>query len=266
MSTTTVDAPAVVTAPQRAPIPATRLVSVELQKMFDTRSGFWLVTGGAIAAALATLATILFAPHEAFRYSTFAAAIGAPLSVVLPMMGVLSVTSEWTQRTGLSTFTMVPHRGRVIAAKLAATLLVGIGSIAVAMTVGAVGNVAGSSLAGVPIRWDSSVADLAHVVLADALGMLMGFTLGVVIRNSSGAIVSYFVYALVLPAIFGTLANFQSWFADIQGWVDFRFSTTALYADHVSATDWAHLAVSGILWLVIPLAIGLRLLMRSEVK
>ena len=32
------------------------------------------------------------------------------------------------------------------------------------------------------------------------------------------------------------------------------------------AEQWAHLAVTGIIWLVLPLVVGLRLVLRSEVK
>jgi hypothetical protein len=35
-------------------IPMGRIVGVELRKMFDTRSGFWLMASIAIAATLAT--------------------------------------------------------------------------------------------------------------------------------------------------------------------------------------------------------------------
>ena len=67
-------------------------------------------------------AVILWAPDSELTYDTFAAAIGFPMSVILPMVAILSVTSEWTQRSGLTTFTLVPHRGRVIAAKAVATV------------------------------------------------------------------------------------------------------------------------------------------------
>ena len=39
------------------------------------------------------------------------------MTIILPMIAILSVTSEWSQRSGLTTFTLVPHRGRVILAK-----------------------------------------------------------------------------------------------------------------------------------------------------
>lgn len=267
-ATATLDRPA--RAPHAArtidPIPMRRLVGVEISKMFDTRSGFWLLTSVGITATIATIATILFAPKEDLGYGNFAAAVGFPMSVILPMIAILAITSEWSQRSGLTTFTLVPHRGRVITAKLAATLLVGAASIAIAFAVGAVGNVVGSSIAGVDVTWNIPLGDAALIFLADGLGMLMGFTIGVLVRSSAGAIVGYFVYALVLPAAFGTLAGFKDWFADRQGWFDFQFSSTRLYDGDLSGTDWAHLAVSGSYWLVLPLVIGLGLALRSEVK
>jgi len=268
MSATTMAAevasPRVRTTPRR--IPTSRIIGVELRKMFDTRSGFWLMMSVAITAVLATAATLLFAPRDELTYSSFAGAIGVPMTIILPMIAVLAVTSEWSQRTGLTTFTLVPHRGRVIGAKLAGTLLVGVVSIAIAFAVGAVGNIVGSAIAGVSTTWDISAGNAVTIFLGDALGMLMGFTLGVLIRSSAGAIVAYFVYALVLPVLFQTLAGVQHWFHSLQGWVDFNFASSALYDGGLSATEWAHIAVSGLVWLVIPLAVGLRLVLRSEVK
>ncbi|MCW2786444.1 MAG: transporter permease [Marmoricola sp.] len=268
MSTATIERTAPVSRPARVhePIPMTRLVGVEVSKMFNTRSGFWLLASSGIAAAVATIATVLFAPKDQLGYGNFAGAVGFPMSVILPMIAILAVTSEWSQRTGLTTFTLVPHRGRVIGSKLVATLGVGAVSIALAFAVGALGNVIGSSIAGVPVRWDVSLGSAALIFLADALGMLMGFTLGILIRSSAGAIVGYFVYALVLPAALGTLASFQDWFASRQGWIDFNFSVGNLY-DHIpSSKEWAQLGASGMLWLVIPLAVGLWMVRRSEVK
>lgn len=248
------------------PIPMSRIVGVEVSKMFNTRSGFWLLASVGILSAIATIATVLFVPNDEVTYEGFAAAVGFPMSVVLPMIAILSVTSEWSQRSGLTTFTLVPQRGRVIGAKLIATLAVGVASIGIAFGVGAIGNVVGSAIVGVDTTWDVTLSDAALIFLADALGMLMGFTLGILIRSSPGAIVGYFVYALVLPAALGTLAAFQDWFADRQGWIDFNFASTRLYEGDVVGKDWAQLAASGTVWLLVPLAIGLVSVTRSEVK
>jgi len=248
------------------PIPFSRVVSVELRKMFDTRSGFWLMMSVAITATLATGAVILWAPDSELTYDTFAAAIGFPMSVILPMVAILSVTSEWSQRSGLTTFTLLPHRGRVIGAKAVATVIVGVTSMVVAMAIGALGNIIGTAITGTPRVWDDSVQHLALIVLANVLGMLIGFTLGVVIRNSAGAIVGYFVFTLVLPTLSGLLAANAAWWHDAQAWVDFNFAQSALFNGEMAAKDWAHIATASGIWLVIPLAVGLTLLMRSEVK
>ena len=75
------------------------------------------------AAVVATGAVILFAPDDQIVYDNFGAAIGIPMTLLLPIMALLSVTSEWSQRSGLTTFTLVPNRGRVILAKLVVSVL-----------------------------------------------------------------------------------------------------------------------------------------------
>src|SRR5579862_249593 len=107
------------------------------------------------------------------------------MTVLLPVVALLSVTGEWSQRAGLTTFTLVPHRGRVIRAKLAGTLLIGVVSMLVALAIGAVGNLVASTLVGVPTVWDLSLASILYIIGANLLGMLVGFMLGVVTRNSA---------------------------------------------------------------------------------
>lgn len=247
-------------------IPLTRVVGVELRKMFDTRSGFWLMASIGITATLATVAVIVFAPDDQITYESFASAVGFPMSVILPIIAVLSVTSEYSQRSGLTTFTLVPHRGRVVLAKAIATVGIAVASMALAMAIGVVGNLAGSAIAGVDPVWDSSVSDLLYIVLANVLGLLVGFMLGVLIRNSPGAIVAYFVYSLVLPGLSSVLAANAGWYETRRQWLDFNYTQTALFEGHLTGTQWVNLAVTGSVWLVLPLVVGLVTLMRSEVK
>jgi ABC-2 type transport system permease protein len=252
------------TAPAR--IRQSRVVAVELRKMFDTRSGFWLLAGIVILSVIATGAVIAFAADRDITYNSFGAAVGIPMTVILPVIAILSVTGEWSQRNGLTTFTLVPHRGRVIRAKLVCAVAVGAVSMLVAFGVGALGNVLGSSIRGTDLVWDMSVGTLLDIVLANVLGLLVGFTLGVLVRSSAGAVVGYFVYSFVLPPLAGLLAASQSWWRDVQPWVDFNFAQTALYDGGLTGQQWAHLAVSGTVWLALPLAVGLALVLRSEVK
>lgn len=268
MSATTLAGPTTPTVPVTgfAPIPLSRVVSVELRKMFDTRTGFWLLCSIGILAVLATGAVILFAPDADLDYETFASAIGIPMAVLLPVIAILSVTSEWSQRTGLTTFTFVARRGRVITAKMICAVGVGVVSMLVAAGIGALGNLLGSAITGRDAVWNVSLVELALIILANVLGLLVGFMLGVLLRSSAAAIVAYFVYSFVLTGLSALLAASQAWFADLQPWVDFNFAQGALFEGSVSAEQWAQVGVSGLVWLVVPLAVGLRIVLRSEVK
>ncbi|MBM0127680.1 ABC transporter permease subunit [Pimelobacter simplex] len=271
-SATTLDAaPGVVPTPERTrPVPARtpfrRVQYVELRKMFDTRSGFWLMASIVITSTIATVITLLVGDRDDLTFESFAAAIGSPMSVILPVIGVLAVTSEWSQRTTLTTFTLVPGRSRVLAAKLLNTLAIGFVGMVIALGVGALGNLVTSMITGIDPVWDISAGTFAQIVLANELGMLLGFALGLLFRSSPAAIVGYFVVNLVLPGLSGALASAQEWWADNAGWFDINDTRFLLFDGNLTSQDWAQLGVTSVLWIVLPLLIGTRLVLRSEVK
>jgi hypothetical protein len=244
------------------------VTAVETRKMFDTRSGFWLMASIVISAVLATTAVILFAPDNELTYSTFGTAIGFPMAALLPVIAILSVTSEWSQRSGLTTFTLVPHRSRVILAKAIAAVAMGVVSMLLALAIGALGNLVGTAITGTPVVWNIAWVDVGSIIVGNVLGLLSGFMLGVLIRNSPGAISTYFGFSFLLPPVLGLLATSQQWFRDARPWVDISFAQTPLFMFNGSITgeQWANIAVTGVVWLAIPLVVGVRLVLRSEVK
>ncbi|MEH3033257.1 MAG: ABC transporter permease subunit [Aeromicrobium erythreum] len=264
MSTTT---PATVDTSVRS-VPVTRLVGVELRKMFDTRSGFWLMASIGIIALLATIGVIAFVPPESLSYGIFGSAFGVPMNILLPVVAILAVTSEWSQRTGLVTFTLVPHRGAVVLSKFLAVIAAGVMAMLVVLAVGALGNLVGSGIRGVSPQWDLSLEDFLLLLLGNVLSMLIGFMLGILIRNSAAAIVAYFVYSFVVPTIFGVLSALpatKDWFGDIQPWIDVNSAIGQLF-DQPTAKDWAHLLVSSIPWFFLPMGLGIWRVLRAEVK
>ena len=254
------------TRPAPAPIPFRRVLQVELRKMFDTRTGFWLMASIVIASVIATVLTILLGNRDDLSFDAFAAAVGSPMSIVLPVIGVLAVTSEWSQRTALTTFTLVPSRPRVLAAKLVDAVVIGAISMLVALGIGAVGNLVTAMITGNDAVWNISAGTFAQIVLANELGMLLGFALGLLFRNSPAAIVGYFVIIMVLPGLSGALAAAQPWWSDNAGWFELNDTRYLLFDGSLTSTDWAQLGVTSILWIVLPLLAGLRLVLRSEVK
>ena len=265
MTTTTYPAPAT-EVDRTAPVTLGRVIQVELRKMFDTRSGFWLMASLVILGVAATIGTVLFAPDDQLTHNTFAAAIGFPMTIVLPMIAILSITGEWSQRTGLTTFTLVPHRGRMLVAKTAASIVVGVAAMLVALVAGVVGNVVGTAIAGTDLVWDLSVAQFGTIVVGSLLCLLTGTMLGMLIRSSPGALVAYFVITLVVPTLFGILASSQPDFADIQPWVDAELARSFLFEGPPEGEQWAQVAATAGLWLLLPGLLGIRLVLRSEVK
>ena len=132
--------------------------------------------------------------------------------------------------------------------------------------IGALGNLVGTRIAGVDPVWDVTVTNMATIVLANVLGLLVGFMLGVLIRSSAGALVAYFVYSFLLPTLSIILANSQDWFRHLQPWVDFQYASGTLIDGTVTSQQWAHLATSATAWLALPLVVGLVLVTRAEVK
>jgi ABC-2 type transport system permease protein len=252
------------TAP--TPIPVGRLVGVELRKSFDTRSGRWLLASLGLAAVLTTGAIIAWAPADQLNYSQFTLAIGVPMTIILPIIAVLSVTSEWSQRSGLATFTLVPHRGRVLGAKAIAAALVTLPATAAAFGAGALGNLGGAALAGSDPVWDQGWVDVGFFALGQTLLLLTGFVLGALIRNSSGAIVAYMLYGFVAPGLLAFLAFNQEWFADARPWVDAKYNQDALLRGVLTGDGWSHLVVTSLVWLVVPMVFAVVNVLRSEVK
>jgi ABC-type transport system involved in multi-copper enzyme maturation permease subunit len=219
-----------------------------------------------MVALIATGATMIFGHRETLRYSEFAKAVGIPTTVILPILGALAVSSEWGQRTALTTFTLVPSRARVVTAKLIVVIAVGLASLAAVFVAAALGNLVNAAIAGISPQWNMSMSQILQIVLADGIGMLMGFMLGAMFRNSAAAVVGYFVYELVLPGVSQALAGAQPWWQHNAGWFDLRSASIPLYDSGITAHQWAQLGVSTVIWLVIPLAIAVRLVLRSEVK
>jgi ABC-type transport system involved in multi-copper enzyme maturation permease subunit len=145
------------------------------------------------------------------------------------------VTSEWSQRTALITFALVPHRARIVSAKiLALALALALGLVVLVLCVGL--SLLGTAVGGSddPARGDLSAALLGGTAIYLLTAMIQGVAFGAAIRSSAPAIVAYFVL----------LAN----------------------GDSLGATEWARVGTSLLLWMMLPLGVGILRLLRGEVR
>jgi ABC-2 type transport system permease protein len=236
--------------------PMQRLTMVELRKMIDTRAGFWLLLlVGVSAIALVVLVLAVGKAADQTMTSLFSDSIQI-ISVLLPIVGLLLVTSEWSQRTALTTFTLVPERSRVVAAKFLAGSALAVVAVLVCLAAAATGNlIAGGS-------WSFELSLLGNGALYEVISMLGALALGLLLMHSALAIVTYFV----LPTVVGIVVEVVSALHQPSEWFDPSKTTTPLAENTMAGDDWAKLGVTVAIWVGVPLVLGLLRLRRHELK
>jgi ABC-2 type transport system permease protein len=239
------------------PIPFHRLLRVEWRKSTDTRAARWLLTAIALLTTGAAMVP-LFLPQEVpQRWPSYLALTGVVLALMLPLVSIITLTSEWGQRSVLVTFTQEPRRTRVIAAKvlsgLALAILASTFAFGISAAAMAVSNVLGRSVA-----WSVDAKDIAGFTLFVVVNSLMGMAFGALLLNTPAAIVLF----LVLPTLWTLLAF--GWLENLGRWLD-----TAQTYRYILESDWhAHtgpILVSLAVWVALPLALGTIRTLRREV-
>ena len=101
----------------------------------DTRAGFWLlmVIGLLVVAAEAIVLIVTVVQDEPLSHGDTTAVAAFVTSILLPVLGIMVVTSGWSQRTAMVTFALEPRRPHVIAAKAMVGLLLTLATIVVAL-------------------------------------------------------------------------------------------------------------------------------------
>jgi hypothetical protein len=240
----------------RGPIPFSRLVRVEWAKATDTRAARWLLALVALSTAGTMLAPI-FAPTSFDQtHANYLRVAALAVTILLPVVAILMLTGEWSQRIVLSTFTQEPRRIRVVNAKLAASLVLGVGGA----IFGGVVTAAGLGLAaasGRALEADLTVGAITGYLLFVLLNVLAGVALGALLQSSASAIAASFA----LPAAFVVLGAASSLVSD---WID--MSTTFNW---VLENEWRghvpQISISVLFWVAVPLAAGVVRTIRRDV-
>ncbi|MFD4207247.1 ABC transporter permease [Micromonospora tulbaghiae] len=238
-----------------------RLTAVELRKLADTRAGRWLlITIGLIAAVIVVVQLfVLDAPDQTF--TAFFTPSLLPVGLLLPVLGILSITGEWSQRSALTTFALVPRRERVIVAKLAAVVLAALASVLVSLAVAAVGTLAAGATGGAG-AWTFDWQLLPHAAVFQVASVLMGAAFGLLLLSTPLAIVTY----LLLPTVWSLLAAMIEGLRAPARWLDTSYTMGPLLGAEMTGGQWARLGVSLAVWVLLPLAAGLARTLRREVS
>ena len=240
------------------------LLQVELRKMVDTRSGRWLLISILLITALSMGITLWVNRDSGTGLLPLLLAANIPQAILIPILGIMTAANEWSQRTALITFTQEPRRMRVMAAKTAAAVVLGLIVLALSILL-AMGAHAVSMVVA-----DGGQIDLAmgwtlllHLVVIQTLGVLMGVAFGALLLNVPLGIVAYVLVPTLSPLLFMTTA----WLRENSAWLDMGMAQGALMGDQaLTGEQWAQVGTSAALWILLPLVIGCWRVARKEVK
>lgn len=261
MTATTATRPAPTRAAPPA-VPFTRLARVELRKQVDTRAGVWLLAVIVLLNA-GLIALVLFTgepEQRTWQELTMASSIAQLL--LLPLIGIMAATGEWSQRTALTTFTLEPRRTRVNGAKLLSALGLGVAVMAAALLAGALFNVIGMVALDGDGSWAMEWSVLGGMLLALLLLVSQGLAFGLAFLSTPVAIVAY----LALPTVWSLLSMLVDGLEKPAEWLSLDFAMGALMEGQMTATAWGQLATSSAIWIGVPLAVGLWRTARRDVS
>ncbi|MEO9323198.1 ABC transporter permease [Nocardioides sp. C4-1] len=254
---------------QTARISFARLVRVEVRKSLDTLSGFWLIVAIAVLLIIVdgfVLIVGLATGDSGFRFVDFTVGAAFVLQPLLAVLLIMQVTSEWSQRTAVVTFATEPRRLLVVYAKLAAGVMLSLGFVVVLFVVA----LACAGLLGLTrdtVEWSFGPGQFFGLLLFEMVAVVIGFALATLILNTPGAIVAFFAVLYGAPTVFGIVGAFWTDFQPVGRFLNLQAALNpAVFGELSSGRDWAELLVALLVWVALPLGLGMTRILRAEVK
>ncbi|HEY6031365.1 MAG TPA: ABC transporter permease subunit [Gaiellaceae bacterium] len=175
----------------------------ELRKMRSTRTNLGLLAGMVALVLLTVLLNGLIGKEAELadltnQFTVLSAGTSAALFAAL--IGVMAITSEFRHGTIRPTFVVTPHRSRVLAAKVIASVLMGLlfGIAAIGISFG----LGYAILSGRGIPFELATGDVLWLVLGTpvltAAWAALGVGFGALVRNQVLAVIGLVVWALVV--------------------------------------------------------------------
>lgn len=230
---------------------------IELRKTTDTISGSVLT---AVTIAAAPLLVVLWMATEGTEGMTIDLIVGAgslAAAFLVPILSAIVITSEWGQGSIVTTFAMDHARLKVMAAKVLAGLVVTV--VVAAACIGS--SLLVATLAGIDLG-------PGRDVLTTCLGVSGALVLYSLLGSACGALTLSTPFAIVLalagPQVANTLVTLMSdRLADAGPW--FQFSHVVGDLTQGTVESWPKLLSVVVLWIVVPLALGLRRVQRADI-
>jgi ABC-2 type transport system permease protein len=178
------------------------LITVERIKLFSTRSPWWcLVLALALADGFITLGFI-FAPDDTVWKTTDTQGTYIFGLMVMMVMAALAVTTEYRFGTIRTSFLSVPKRLPILVSKaLVAATLAGVVGLVTSFGAFGLGKVLVKDSSGLQLSTGADWRAVAGVGLVYFLAALIAVAIGILVRQSAGAIAIAICWPLLLEGI-----------------------------------------------------------------
>jgi ABC-2 type transport system permease protein len=217
------------------------VLAAERIKLFSTRSPWWSMVA-AVALTVGFGAAISANPGPGQTVTVPLTQLGYQFGLaVILVMAALTITTEYRFNTIKTTFQAVPGRSSALLAK----------TFVVALTSGVVGLIAAFGSLGIGKVLQpsadlalSSAADwraVAGVGLVFMIAAIIAIAVGILIRQTAGAVAVLLAYSLMVEQLITLIPNVG---ADIQKWMPFQLAERFLTGDATGLSGpWASLGL-----------------------
>jgi ABC-2 type transport system permease protein len=195
----------------------TALVRAELKKIFSTRLWWGLLIGALAFSAVQALATAAFSGVEAGAgqpsmpglesaeavRSVYAMSMFTGTYMFAMVLGITGMTGEYRYQTITPTFLVSPRRHRVVVAKIAAHVLMGIlyGVAGLAATLVVGGTTMAVRGYGLGLDADRLWLTMGLAVLAVGIWAVVGIGIGTLVRSQVAAIVVAVLFTFLVEPL-----------------------------------------------------------------
>ena len=235
----------------------TRLVSVEIRKLVDTRSSLAIFSILAFIALTLVVGLAVISTNQGtpVTFTSLAGSIGLFTTLAMPLIGIMGMTSDTAHRTTVVYYPLLRGRaGQFWAKVLAAALL----AVALQFFVFLLSAVVAAALGGGGAgAFDGAGQELWDGLAASLLSTMFGVAIAAAIRRTALAITTVILVSLVGNGLILTLLP------DASGYLSTITALGALMGGPGAPTA-LEVASSLTLWYLVPLGIGWWITEKSE--
>lgn len=244
-----------------------RLISAEFVKIRTTQVWFWLLLAAVALAALFVIGP--FASGGVHNGNDVAQVFSASATcyIVVYVLGVLGVTTEFRYKTITPTVLVTPSRWTLITAKMITYAILGALYALVCLIIQLAIAVPWIAAKGLHIDWgsDGIPRSLWGVFLVVALFGIIGLGIGALLRNQIVAVTVGVIFLLILQGIISVIPGLRVIYPYLPGGAVAAIIPTGADLPHVHILSTPAGIIVLLLWALIPALIGAGITMNRDI-